>query len=165
MMISEKMNNALNGQITNELNASSTYRAMAFEFEDMGLKIFGRRFHAQGDEEHEHAMKIARYVQVTGGKVRFGAVDQVRFDYGSAQTMVEAALESEQTVTRQINELVDLAAQERDHATRSFLQWYVDEQVEEESAMTELLQIVKMAGEANLFLAEHRLEKMMRAGG
>ncbi|MCG8403836.1 MAG: ferritin [Phycisphaerales bacterium] len=162
MMISEQMNSALNKQVANELNTSFAYLAMAFELDDMGLKIFGERFVQQSDEEREHAMKITGYLQDVGGKVVLSGVDTPRSEYGSARSMVEAALESEKTVTRQINDLVSLAESEKDYATRSFLQWYVDEQVEEVSSMSELLQMVEMAGESNLFLVENRLAKMMK---
>ena len=67
-------------------------------------------------------------------------------------------------MTEQVNELVAQAERENDYATRSFLQWFVDEQVEEVSAMSELLQMVKLAGEANLFFVENRLAKMMATG-
>ena len=164
MMISAKMNQALNQQVTNELNASFSYLAMSFEFKDMGLKIFGQRYRAQADEERGHAMKITGYIHDVGGKVCLDAVAKPKADYDSAQSMVEAALTSEETVTKQINDLVALAEAEKDYATRSFLQWFVDEQVEEVSSMSELLQLVKMAGEANLFLVEGRLAKMMTAG-
>ncbi len=164
MMISAKMNKALNQQVTNELDASFSYLAMSFAFEDMGLKIFGQRYKAQADEERGHAMKITGYIQDVGGKVCLDAVAKPRADYDSAQAMVEAALASEETVTKQVNELVALAEAEKDYATQSFLQWFVDEQVEEVSSMSELLQMVKMAGEANLFLVEGRLAKMMAAG-
>lgn len=162
MMISERMNEALNRQVANELNTSHSYLAMSFEFDDMGLKVFGARFTQQADEEREHAMKIVRYIQDVGGKVALSGVETPRAGYGSAQSMVEAALESEKTVTQQINDLVALAESEKDYATGSFLQWYVDEQVEEVSSMAELLQMVQLAGEANLFLVENRLAKMMK---
>lgn len=164
MMISSRMNGALNQQVTNEINASFSYLAMSFAFNDMGLKVFGQRYRAQADEERGHAMKIAGYIQEVGGKVCLDAVAKPRDDYDSAQAMVEAALTSEETVTKQINDLVALAEAEKDYATRSFLQWFVDEQVEEVSSMSALLQMVKMAGEANLFLVEGRLAKMMTAG-
>ncbi|MFQ5429420.1 MAG: ferritin [Phycisphaerae bacterium] len=164
MMISEEMNQALNRQITNELNAAYDYQAMAFGFHEKGLRVFGARFKAQADEEHGHAMKIAKFIQDVGGHVVFEALAKPRADHASAQSMVEAALDNELRVTKQVNELVAQAERENDYATRSFLQWFVDEQVEEVSAMSELLQLVKTAGEANLFFVENRLSKMMAAG-
>ncbi len=164
MMISENMASALIQQIANELNTAHSYLAMALAFEEKGLKVFGRRFHAQATEEREHAMKIVKYLQDVGASVILAEVARPKSDYGSAQAMVEAALESERTVTQQINDLVALADSEKDHATFSFLQWFVDEQVEEVATMSELLQLVKLAGEANLFFVEGRLAKTMQSG-
>lgn len=162
-MISEAMNKALNEQIVNELGASLAYRQMAFEFDDMGLKVFSAKFQEQADEEHDHSMRIARYIADGGGKVRIGGISQPEAGYKSAKAMVEAALASEIRVSKQIYGLVDLAEKEKDHSTRSFLKWFVDEQVEEVATMNDLLQLVKMAGEANLFLAEQRLDDIMKA--
>ncbi len=161
MIISKKMNDALNQQIRNELNASFSYLAMAFEFDQMGLKVFCERFTKQSDEERGHAMKIAKYILEVGGHAHLSGVDEPKENYGSAEAMVQAALDSELTVTKQISGLVDLAEEEKDHVTRAFLKWFLDEQVEEVSTMSDLLQIVKLAGPDNLFLVETRLEKMM----
>lgn len=163
MMLSKSMNDALNEQIVNELGACMAYRQMAFEFDDMGLKVFAAKFHAQADEEHDHAMRIARFISDRSGKVRIGAIPQQDSEHSSARQMVEAALASEIRVSEQIHGLVEQADAEKDHATRSFLKWFVDEQVEEVATMTDLLQLVKMAGEANLFLAEQRLDDIMKA--
>ena len=159
-MISKKMNESLNRQITNEMNASFKYLAMSYLLGDMGLLIFAQRFRQQADEERGHALRIANYIQDVGGNVILEGVDKPKASYPSAFAMVEAALESERTVTGQINELVDMAFSEKDHATQSFLKWFVDEQVEEEKSMNDLLQMMKLAGENNLFLVEHRLAGM-----
>ena len=161
MMISEAMNKALNGQIANELFASMSYRQMAFDYDVMGLKVFATKFQGQADEEHDHAMRIARYILDSGGKVVLSALDQPPSDYKSAQAMVEAALASEVKVSKQIYGLMDQAEAEKDHSTRSFLKWFIDEQVEEVSTMSDLLQLVKMAGESNLVLVEQRLHEVM----
>ncbi len=163
MMISKAMNTSLNRQIANEMNASHKYLAMAYCFEDMGLKIFARRFNQQADEERGHALKIARFIQDVGGSVVFEGLDKPKSDYKSAKQIVQAAVDSELTVTGQINDLVAQAEKEKDYATRSFLQWFVDEQVEEVSSMTELLKLVTMAGEQYLFQLEGRLMAMMSA--
>lgn len=161
MMISEAMMKALNGQVANELFASMSYRQMAFEYDVMGLKVFASKFQGQADEEHDHAMRIAKYILDSGGNVQLAALDKPQSGFKSAQAMVEAALASEMKVSKQIYALVDQAEAEKDHSTRSFLKWFVDEQVEEVSTMSDLLQLVKMAGEANLVLVEQRLNDLM----
>lgn len=162
MMISKAMNESLNGQIANELFASMTYRQMAFDFDVMGLKVFATSFQAQADEEHDHAMRIAKYILDSGGKVEMSALDKPPCGHNSAQAMVEAALASEVKVSKQIYGLMDQAEAEKDHSTRSFLKWFVDEQVEEVATMSDLLQLVKMAGESNLVLVEQRLHEVMK---
>lgn len=161
MSISVKMAEQLNQQVANEFNAAYKYRAMAYCFADMGLKIFAKRFEEQADEERGHALKIAKYIQDVNSKVELQAVAKPKHDYKSAKEIVEAALKSEETVTSQINALVALAAQENDYATRNFLEWFVEEQVEEVASMRELLQWVTMAGENNLFQLENRIAQSM----
>lgn len=161
MMISKQMNAALSKQIANEMGASHKYLAMAYCFEDMGLKVFARRFMEQANEERGHALKIAQFIQNVGGRVVFEGLDKPKCDYKSAKDIVQAAVDSELTVTAQINDLMAKSEKEKDYATRSFLQWFVDEQVEEVATMTELLQLVSRAGEANLLYVEARLASMM----
>lgn len=160
MMITAKMNDRLNLQIANELTASHKYLAMAYCFDNMGLKVFAKRFNQQALEERTHAMKIADYIHDVGGKVVFEALEKPKGDYANAKSIVKAALDSELTVTAQINEIVALSEKETDYATRSFMQWFVSEQVEEVSSMTELLQWVTLAGE-NLIPLETRLAQSM----
>lgn len=144
-LISNKMNDALNGQIDNELGASHNYLAMATAFDDMGLKILAARFFEQSEEEREHAMKILKYVLETGGTVKLGEIPEPKSKYKDAKEIIKAALDSELTVTRQINELMALAEEESDYAARSFLQWFVDEQVEEVASMRDLMQVAELA--------------------
>lgn len=160
MMISAKMNERLNQQIANELNASHKYLAMAYCFDGMGLKVFAQRFNQQAMEERVHALKIADFIHDVGGKVIFEALDKPKGDYASAKAIVKAALDSELTVTAQVNEIVAMTEKETDYATRSFMQWFVSEQVEEVSSMTELLQWVTLAGD-NLIPLETRLAQSM----
>lgn len=144
-LISEKMNAKLNEQVINELFAAHNYLAMAAAFESKGLAILSKRFIQQSDEEHEHAMKFFHYIQDTGGDVTIKALAEPKADYAAPVDIIKAALESELTVTGQINALVGLAEEEKDYATRSFLQWFLDEQVEEVSSMRDLVQLATIA--------------------
>jgi ferritin len=163
MMISKKMNTALNDQIANEMTAAHKDLAMSYSFAERGLKVFARRFLQQSDEERGHALKIANYIHDVGGTVVFEGLAKPKGDHGSPKALVKAAVDSELLVTSQINDLVGLAEKEKDYATRSFLKWYVDEQVEEVSSMTELLQWVTMAGDSNILQVEARLAQSMTA--
>ncbi len=159
MTISEKMNQALNHQITNELAASHTYLSMSQCFDKMGLKVFAKRFFDQAEEERNHAMRIIKYTQDVDGTVVLGAIPKPRTDYTNVEAIVAFALEAENEVTRQVNELVAAAETENDYATRSFLHWFLDEQVREAAAMHEILQLVRLAGESNMLVLEARLER------
>lgn len=155
MMISKAMNAKLNEQITNELGASQTYLAMSCMFKDMGLNVLAKLFRKQTEEERMHALKILDYVLDVGAQVEIGALAAPPMKYPSVVTTIDAALNHERKVTQQIHDLVSLAEQEKDWSTRSFLQWYVDEQVEEISTMTQLAQLAKLAGEDLLKLELH----------
>lgn len=156
-MISAKMNQKLCEQVSHELTAAHKYLGMSCAFDKMGLRVFAKHFFKQAEEERAHALKIVKYVQDVGATVSLGPIPKAETDYPSAKSIIEAAVASELTVTRQINELVALADQESDYASRSFLQWFVDEQVEEVCSMNELLQWLTLAGEANAFQVENRL--------
>ncbi len=161
-MISETMNVKLNEQITAELAAAHQYLAMACELDRMGFKILARKFQAQCDEERQHAMKIVQYVNLAGGGVKLEAIAKPTASHGTVKEIVQAALEGEKTITRKIHDLVAVAEAEKDYATRSFLNWFVDEQVEEVSAMDELLKLVELAGE-NILQVEARVRHEMTA--
>ena len=162
-MISKTMNAKLNGQITAEFSAAHKYLAMACAFEDMGLKILAKRFHQQADEERQHAMKILGYVHTVGGTVKLDAIAKPSGPSNSPESLVKAALKSELDITKKINDLAALADSEKDYATRGFLQWFVDEQVEEVATMNDLLALVQMAG-ANMLQVEARIRHEMGAG-
>jgi ferritin len=152
MALSKKMNDQLNAQIGHELAASQTYLAMACQFEGMGLSVMAQYFRKQSDEERTHALKIVDYILNVGGTVRFEALAAPKAGYSSVEEAVKTALGHERTVTGQINDLVALSEKEKDYATRSLLNWFVDEQVEEESTMSALLARVQMAGKSLLQL-------------
>ena len=152
MPLSEAMNKKLNAQITHEFTASQIYLSMACMFEGMGLKNLARRFRQQTEEERGHALKILDYVAEAEGQVRLHAIPEPPAEWPTVVDAIAAALAHERKVTGQINELVALADQEKDYATRSFLNWFVDEQVEEVDSMVALLQAAKLAGDRLLQL-------------
>ena len=160
MMISANMNTKLNEQITAEFHAAHSYLAMACVFDRLGLRVLRDRFTEQYREECNHAMKILRYVQEVGGHAVLEGIPKPRGDYPSVEAIVATAVQNEIEISRRINGIVDLADTERDYATRSFLEWFIDEQVEEVSSMTDLLNLVKLGGE-NLLQIELRVQQLM----
>jgi ferritin len=107
----------------------------------------------------EHAMRIYNYIQEQGGRIKLKAIDQPDTDFGSPLNMFQRTLEHEKFVTQLINNLVDLSLTEKDHATHIFLQWFVSEQVEEESNANDIIDKINLAGgEGNgLFMIDKEL--------
>lgn len=159
MLISQKMNAALNEQIGHEFGASLQYVAIAAHFEAQALPGLARFFYRQAEEEREHAMRLVHYVVEAGGTVAIPAVPAPRGGIKSAEEAVQLSLEWEQTVTKQIHALMDLAIGEHDYTTQNFLQWFVAEQLEEINSMDTLLQVVRRAGEERLFFVEEYLAR------
>lgn len=159
MLISQKMNAALNDQIGHEFGASLQYVAIAVHFEAQALPGLARFFYRQAEEEREHAMRLVHYVVEAGGTVAIPAVPAPRGGIKSAEEAVQLSLEWEQTVTKQIHALMDLAIGENDYTTQNFLQWFVAEQLEEINSMDTLLQVVRRAGEERLFFVEEYLAR------
>lgn len=163
MQISKKMSAKLNEQITAELSAAQTYLAMSCRLDVMGLKVLGNFFLSQCAEEREHAMRILKYVQEVGGNVTLEALPKPTADFPDAKAVITVALKNEESISSLINGLVALADSEKDYATRSFLNWFVDEQVEEVARMTDLLNLVELA-DGNMLQVESRVRHEMMAG-
>ena len=160
MLISKKMNSAINQQIGNEFGASLQYVAIASHFGGEGLGALAAHFYQQAEEEREHALRFVRYVVDAGGRVVIPTITAPRATFKNVADAVRLALNHEMTVTNQINKLVDLAVQESDHLTRDMLSWFVREQLEEVSSMDNLLKVVQRAGESNLIHVEDYLTRM-----
>jgi ferritin len=157
MLLKQPVVDALNQQVVEEFTASLQYTAIALYFDQETLPELTNFFHIQANEEHGHAMKLLQYINDAGGQPIVPATREVKNHFETAEEAIQLALDQELTVTDQINNLVDIAIREKDHLTRQFLQWFVTEQLEEVSSMTDLLNVVKRAGEANLLLVEDYL--------
>lgn len=158
-MLSERMRDALNEQLNKEIYSAYLYLSMSAHSTFIGLKGFANWFMVQYQEEMLHAMKIYDYVNSQGGKVKLKEVAQPPTDFGSPLEMFEKTLEHEKFVTQRINNLVNLAIEEKDHATNIFLQWFVTEQIEEEANDNEIIAKLKLvAKDANgLFMMDNEL--------
>jgi bacterioferritin B len=154
MPVPKPVVDALNAQLGRELEAHLQYLAISSWFDAEGLPELSRFFGAQAAEEHAHAMRFLEYLKDVGGPVAIPALAAPKPGFESAEEAVAASLEWEEAVTDHIHRLVDLATDARDHATSTFLQWFVTEQVEEVATMGELLQVTRRAGEANLLLVD-----------
>ncbi|WP_373498577.1 ferritin [Desulfococcus sp.] len=143
-MLSPKMNDALNEQINREMYSAFIYMSMSNRCNELGLKGFTNWFMVQYHEEMFHSMRIYEYVCRQGGKVTLKAIAQPPADFASPLDMMTKTLEHERYITQSINNLMDLAISEKDHATQIFLQWYVTEQVEEEENDNEIIAQLKL---------------------
>lgn len=131
-MISEKLENLLNEQVQKEFYSAYLYLSMEAYFLSTNLNGFANWFHVQAQEERDHAMLIFNYINKVGGRVKLKQIDAPQVDFSSTEEVLNNSFEHEKFVTKSIYNIVDAALSERDHKTNSFLQWFVNEQVEEE---------------------------------
>ena len=166
-MITEKMEDALNGQLNAELYSAYLYMSMTAYFKAVNLDGFANWMLCQAQEELSHSMKFYDFIISRGGRVELTQVDAPPAEWGSPLAVFEATLEHEQKVTGLINDLVELALEEHDHASNIFLQWFVSEQVEEEENVGGVLEQMKLMGEAKggLFMMDRELAKRSVGGG
>lgn len=158
MLISKELEKALNEQVGREFGASLQYVNIAAYFDSDDLPELAAFFYRQAEEEKIHAMKFVNYIIDAGGQVRIPAVAQPKHDFSAAEEAVQAALDWEMEVTKQINNLMDMSIRQNDHISQDFLRWFVTEQLEEVSTMGRLLSVVRRAKE-NLFWAEDFLAR------
>jgi ferritin len=159
MLISKSMNAALNEQIGNEFSAMLQYVSIASFFTEEGLSVLAAHFFKQAEEEKDHALRLVKYVLDAGGHVAVPEAQTPEHLFKNAREAVELALTSEKRVTDQINNLVELALKEGDHLSKSVLDWFVREQLEEVSSMDHLLKLVTRAGDNNLLFVEQLLAR------
>lgn len=157
----ERMLNALNEQINAEQYSALLYLSMSAWFEEKGLPGFANWMYIQYQEELTHANKIFKFVNERSGRVKLKAIEQMPVEFDNVVDVVEKTLEHEKHVTSLIHSLVDIAIEERDHATQSFLKWFVDEQVEEEANVTEILDTLKLInGQGNgIFMLDREMRQ------
>ena len=143
-MLSPKMEKALNDHLNAEMFSSYLYLAMVAYFQDKNLNGFAHWMTIQNEEENFHSMKFFRYIGGRGGRVCLEAIEKPQSEWKSPLDAMEAALKHEEYISGRINDLVNLAVEEKDHATASFLRWFVDEQVEEEENVNEVVQKLRL---------------------
>jgi len=143
-MIGKKMEQALSDQVNAELYSAYLYLSMDSYFKSLNLNGFANWMRVQTQEEVTHAMKIYDFINERGGSVTLKSIEGPPTKWDSPLAVLEAVYTHEQKVTGLINNLVDLAVQEKDHATSIFLQWFVNEQVEEEDNVSKVLGQLKL---------------------
>lgn len=166
-MLDPAIEKALNQQINNELKAWYSYLAMSAYFDIIHLNGFAAFMDNQAREEQTHAHRLFRYVLDRGGKVELQTISPPEDDFASVAAAFQKAFESERANTRSIHELYELARTKNDYSTIAALQWFLDEQVEEEKIFDEVRALLAMAGKdtsALLFLNDKFGQRSAEAG-
>jgi ferritin len=164
-MFTQKLQDAINAQINAELYSAYLYLAMAADLEDKNLPGFSHWMRLQHDEEQIHAMKLFDFMLDRGGRVRLKAIDEPQSTWDSALAVFENALAHEQKVTGLIHALYKLAVEENDYPTQSLLQWFIDEQVEEEKNAGDAVAQLQMTGDfgPGLLMMDREMAQRMPA--
>jgi ferritin len=164
-MLKKEVEQALNEQLNAELYSSYLYLSMASYFESINMAGFANWMKVQAQEELGHGMKFYDYIVERGGRVMLKPIEGPQTEWKSAFSAFEHVYKHEQKVTGLIDGLVELSIKEKDHATNSFLQWFVDEQVEEESSADAIVQRLKRAADSpgGLFMLDNELGKRVAA--
>ncbi len=158
-MISKTLQTAINEQINFELYSAYLYLSMSAHFEAHTLPGFASWMRVQNQEETGHAMKFYKYIFDRGGVVTLKALAQPETKFKTPLAIFQQVLEHEQQVTARITKLYELAVKEKDYATQNFLQWFINEQVEEEKNATEVIALLEMIGDSpvSLIMADRQL--------
>ena len=158
-MLNKKVEEAINAQINAELFSAYLYLSMAAYFDSINLAGFGNWMRVQTQEEMMHAMKFFDYVKDRGGRVELRPIDGPAIKWESPLNAFEEVFKHEVKVTALINNLVNVATEEKDHASEAMLQWFVTEQVEEEASADAVVQKLKLTGGdgAGLFMIDNEL--------
>jgi ferritin len=160
-MLSESMQKALNGQLKEEMYSFYLYLAMAAYLRQRNFDGMAKWMRIQAEEEKGHALRFFDFLHDRNGKVSLGAIDQPTAEWPSVAELFAAALAHERSITKRINDLMDKANGEKDHATASFLLWFVNEQVEEEATLEPIVGRLGDIGDhvGGLYYLDHQLGK------
>lgn len=145
-MLKQTLENAINDQIRREFESANIYLSMSAYFDSINLPGFANWMMIQFQEEQMHALKFFKYVNDRGGRVKLQTLEGPAVEFDSPLDVFYKALAHEQKITGHINDLYALALQERDFACQIFLQWYIDEQVEEEKNAGDIISVLKRLG-------------------
>jgi ferritin len=164
-MLSKKIEAALNGQISVEAKSSQFYLAMASWAETEGFNGVSKFLYRHSDEERTHMLKLINYVNSRGGRAHIPSLEEPPRNFDSVQAVFKLLFEHETKVTNEINSVVDICLKEKDYTTHNFMQWYVSEQIEEESLARTILDKLSLIGndKGGLYLFDRDLESLNTA--
>lgn len=164
-MINNKVEKALNEQVEKEGYSSSLYLAMASWAETKGLPGIAQWLYVQSDEERMHMLKLVKFINERGGKAIIPAFKQPGTDFATVKSMFEDVLKHEQFISASINDIVAVCIAERDYTTQNWLQWFVNEQIEEETNAMQILDKLELLGDGSLYLFDRDIMSLRQVSG
>jgi ferritin len=162
-MLNKNVENALNQQVEKEGYSSSLYLAMASWAEVEGMPGIAEWLYIQSDEERLHMLKLVKFINERGGKASIPAFKQPGTGFSSVKSMFEEVLKHEQFISASINDIVAVCITEKDFTTQNWLQWFVNEQIEEESNAMKILDKLNLLGDSNLYLFDRDIMSLRNA--
>lgn len=161
----KKLEDICNRQVEREAYSSNLYLAMASWAETKGMGGVAEWLYAQSDEERMHMLKFIKFINERGGHAIFPALDKPPVDYKGVKEMFDEVLHHEKFISESINEIVALATSEKDYAVLNWIQWFVSEQVEEESSVQAIIDKLNLMGKNNLYMFDRDIMSMRTEGG
>jgi len=162
-MLTSKIEEALNNQVTVEAESSQVYLAMASWAENLGFEGVSQFMYAHSDEERQHMLKLIKFINERGGHAKVSKLNAPPTEFGSFKDMFQTLFDHEVMVSKTINDLVDVSLQEKDYATHNFLQWYVSEQIEEEALARNILDKINLIGDdkSGFYLFDNDIKQLI----
>ena len=166
-MLSEKVEKALNDQIEKEAYSSQLYLSMASWAETSGFKGVSEFLYHHADEEREHMMRFIHFVSDRSGHAKIPLLQEPPATFEGVKELFGQIYEHEKFITQSINEIVGICMDEKDYSTQQFLQWFIQEQIEEESLASEILDKLNLFGEGgpNMYMFDKDIAAMLPSGG
>lgn len=162
-MLKQKIEDVLNEQVKKESYSSNLYLSMATWAETKGFAGIADWMYAQADEERLHMLKFIKYINDRGGHAIISEIDKPPVEHGTVKEMFEAVYKHEQFISESINEMVAVSFEEKDFTTNNWLQWFVNEQIEEEASVSNLLDKLNMIGSENMYLFDRDIMSLRNA--
>jgi ferritin len=159
-MLSQKVENILVAQIEKEAYSSNLYLSMASWAETNGFEGTAQWFYAQAEEEHQHMLKFLGYINERGGKAIIPALNQPPVDYKDIRDIFEQVFEHEKYISKSINNIVGVCMDEKDFSTNNWVQWFVNEQIEEEKSVRGIIDKLNLIGAHSLYLFDKDIMSM-----
>ena len=163
-MLSKKVAEILNAQVQKEDYSSQLYLAMASWAENNGFEGIANWLYAQSDEERFHMLKLVRYINDREAVAVIPAVDKPPVDFDNVKVLFSKVLEHEKYISASINEIVGVCMDERDFTTHNWIQWFVNEQIEEEASVKAIIDKLALVGDKNLYMFDRDILSMRGAG-